>query len=219
MRTRLMRALFGMAVTSSMGLLLAQGLRVVHFKGMINDYSPSVVTGGPYEMHGPWSLDVQNTGTATFTADLTMETSDYGISNATAVDPANPATRSPHTHHISMINAVVTYDTSGCPVYSPPTTGPGIVVTGTVATTGEWRPGLIRVERCVHNADLPTRRISGRLFEYEHGVFRTRYHAFWFTADSWGGQPGIDQIENKQWWAVRDSNPGPLRCKRSALTS
>ena len=123
-----------------MGLMLAQDLRIIHFKGMVNDYSPSTVSGGPWEMRGAWSLDMQRTGTATFTADLTMETSDYGISSATAVDPANPATRAPHTHHISMTNAAVTYDTSVCPVYSPPTTGSGIVVTGTVLTTGNGGP-------------------------------------------------------------------------------
>jgi hypothetical protein len=71
---------------------------------------------------------------------LAMETSDYGISSATAVDPANPGTRSPHTHHISMTNANVSYDPSVCPVFSPPATGPAIVVTGTVTTTGNGGP-------------------------------------------------------------------------------
>ena len=52
-----------------------------------------------------------------------METSDYGISGATQVDPANPATRNPHTHHISMTNMTISYDTSVCPANTPPTTG------------------------------------------------------------------------------------------------
>src|SRR5580658_10356593 len=108
----------------------AQDLRLVHFSGVISDYSPSTVPGGPYAMHGDWSLDVQRGGTANFSADFNMETSDYGISNATAVDPANPATRSPHTHHLSMTNATVSYDTSVCPANSPATTVSGIVVTG-----------------------------------------------------------------------------------------
>jgi len=140
MKIRYRQAFWGAAVTLTVGLVAAQDLRIVHFKGVINDYSPSTVSGGPWEMRGAWSLDVQRTGTANFTADLAMETSDYGISNSTAVDPANPATRSPHTHHISMTNATVSYDTSGCPVYSPPTTGPGIVVTGTATTTGNGGP-------------------------------------------------------------------------------
>src|ERR1700722_243631 len=87
MRTRYKQALLGIAVTLAAGLAPAQDLRQTHLKGVINDYSPSTVAGGPYEIRGVWSLDVQTTGVANFSADLTMETSDYGISSATAVDP------------------------------------------------------------------------------------------------------------------------------------
>ena len=139
MRLRYTRAYFG-ALTVMVGLVLGQDLRDVHFSGVIHDYSPSTVSGGPYEMRGGWSLDVQRTGTANFTADLTMETSDYGISNATQVDPTNPATRNPHTHHISMTNAAVTYDTSVCPANNPATTGSGVVVTGPATTAGNGSP-------------------------------------------------------------------------------
>ncbi len=122
------------------GLAPAQELRAVHFKGVINDYSPSTVAGGPWEIRGAWSLDVQRSGTANFSADLTMETSDYGITGATQVDPTNPATRSPHTHHISMTNATVTYDVSVCPANNPATTGSGVVVTSPATTTGNGGP-------------------------------------------------------------------------------
>ena len=118
----------------------AQDLRLVYFTGLISDYSPSTVAGGPYEIRGEWSLDVQRGGTANFSADLNMETSDYGITSATQVDPTNPATRSPHTHHISLTNATVSYDTSVCPANSPPTTLSGLVVTGTATTTGNGGP-------------------------------------------------------------------------------
>jgi hypothetical protein len=118
----------------------AQDLRPVHFSGVINDYSPSTVSGGPYEIRGAWSLDVIRGGTANFSADLDMETSDYGITGATQVDPANPATRSPHTHHISMTNATVSYDTSLCPANNPPTTVSGLMVTGTAPTTANGGP-------------------------------------------------------------------------------
>jgi hypothetical protein len=107
---------------------------------VINDYSPSTVTGGPYAIRGEWSLDVLRGGTANFSADLNMETSDYGITDATAVDPANPMTRMPHTHHISMTNAAVSYDTSGCPANSPATTVSGIAVTGKPTTTANGGP-------------------------------------------------------------------------------
>lgn len=135
------KAYFGVAAALVVGIVAAQDIRIVKFKGLINDYTPSTVAGGPYEMRGEWSIDVQKAlNTANFTADLNMLTSDYGIVSATAVDPANPATRGAHTHHMSMTNAAVTYDTSVCPVFSPPTTGGGIVLNGTVVTTGNGGP-------------------------------------------------------------------------------
>ena len=134
-------AVFGAVLTLMIAPVFGQDLRGVHFRGVIHDYSPSTVAGGPYEMRGEWSLDIKNNGTANFTADLAMETSDYGTSNATKVDPADPATRSPHTHHISVTNASVSYDTSVCPANSPATSGPGrVVVKGTVTTTGNGSP-------------------------------------------------------------------------------
>ena len=129
-------ALFGIALERVHG----QDLRPVHFSGLINDYSPSTVSGGPYEIRGEWSLDVVPGGTANFSADVNMETSDYGITSATQVDPTNPATRSPHTHHITMTNVTVSYDTSVCPANNPPTTVSGLVVNGTATTTGNGGP-------------------------------------------------------------------------------
>src|SRR5450755_225080 len=79
MRIRYRPAFFGIAFTLAVGLAPAQDLRLVHFKGVINDYSPSTVSGGPWEIRGTWSLDVERSGTANFSADLTMETSDYGV--------------------------------------------------------------------------------------------------------------------------------------------
>jgi hypothetical protein len=117
----------------------AQDVRPVHFSGVVNDYTPSTVSGGPYEIRGDWSLDVVG-GSANFSADLNMETSDYGISDATKVDPTNPATRNAHTHHISVTNATVSYDTSVCPANTPATTLSGLVVTGTATTAANGGP-------------------------------------------------------------------------------
>src|SRR5271165_1556223 len=125
-RLRQMVGICGIAI--ALVATQAQDLRPVHFSGVVNDYSPSTVSGGPYEIRGEWALDVARGGTASFSADMAMETSDYGVTGATQVDPANPATRSPHTHHISVTNATVSSDTSVCPANSPPTTGTGIVV-------------------------------------------------------------------------------------------
>jgi hypothetical protein len=140
MKIRFATSLCGIALALAAAHVGAQELRGVHLGGLINDYSPSTVSGGPYEIRGQWSLDINRSGTADFTADLNMETSDYGITGAAQVDPTNPATRSPHTHHISMTNAVFSYDTSVCPANNPPTTGPGVVVTGTATTTGNGGP-------------------------------------------------------------------------------
>jgi hypothetical protein len=118
----------------------AQELRRVFFSGLLHDYSPSTVTGGPYEIRGEWSIAIDRAGTSTFTADIAMETSDYGISDSTQVDPTNPVTRGPHTHHISVTNATVSYDMTVCPVNNPPTTAAGVVVTGTATTTGNGGP-------------------------------------------------------------------------------
>ena len=63
------------------------------FSGVINDYSPSttVTPMGPWEMRGPWSLTLNGaSGTANFTAELTMELSDY-TRNSTAPLAPPPA--------------------------------------------------------------------------------------------------------------------------------
>jgi len=83
----------------------AQDLRIVHFSGVFNDYTPSTVSGGPYEMHGEWSLDVQKGGTASFSADMTMETSDYGITGATQVGGSDIASSLGRTAGVAESNA------------------------------------------------------------------------------------------------------------------
>jgi len=116
----------------------------VHYSGLINDYTPSaaVVKGGPYEMRGRWSLEVnERRGTAKFSAVMNMETSDYGIVQGTVdkdnLDPTK--TRGAHTHHILMTDGMVSYDWSGCPKFSPVVTD-GFVVTGHVYITGNGGP-------------------------------------------------------------------------------
>jgi hypothetical protein len=113
-----------------------------HYSGLLNDYTPSaaVVKGGPYEMRGRWTLDVDHRhGAARFSAAMNMETSDYGIAQNT-VDKDDPTTRGAHTHHLTMTDAVVTDDwASRCPVFSPAVTS-GFVVTGSVYVTGNGGP-------------------------------------------------------------------------------
>src|ERR1700722_7979457 len=61
---------------------LAQQNVPAHLSGLINDYSPSTVKGGPWEMHGQWTMDFRRewhgewVTTADFLTDMTM--SGYG---------------------------------------------------------------------------------------------------------------------------------------------
>jgi len=88
----------------------------VHFSGPINDYSPASVKGGPWEMHGQWSLDIhRESGTADFFADMTM--SDYGTTGG--IVDATIAGQNPHTHHIKLTSAEIVWDMTGCPPVSP----------------------------------------------------------------------------------------------------
>lgn len=131
---------FCLTAIMATGAVWAQDSRTVHFKGTIGDFTPANLSGGPWEIRGVWTIDVDRTGAGSFTADLTMETSDYGISSATAVDPNNPSTRSPHTHHITMTNATVSYEASVCPANSPATGAVAVVLTGAVTTAGNGSP-------------------------------------------------------------------------------
>ena len=107
--------------------------------GLLNDYTPASVSGGPYEIRGTWSLDLRGgSGRASFSAAVNMETSDWGVSKG-IVDPDNPSTRGAHTHHITVANATVARDTSVCPAFNPATSG-GFVVNGTADVTGNGSP-------------------------------------------------------------------------------
>ena len=114
----------------------------LHYSGLINDYTPSAATvkGGPYEMRGRWSLDVdERRGTARFSAAMNMETSDFGITQGT-VNKDDPTTRGAHTHHILMTDGVISPDwAASCPKFSPAVTG-GFVVTGPAYITGNGGP-------------------------------------------------------------------------------
>jgi hypothetical protein len=111
------------------------------FNGLLNDYTPPApaVAGGPYEMHGKWSLHLsEEQGNATFSAEMTMETADFANT-----DPNHDPTRlGPHTHHISVMDGVIHNDPTDpinwktqCPTFKPAVSH-GFVVTGTAYVTG-----------------------------------------------------------------------------------
>ena len=103
--------------------------------GTISDYTPLIPTlspTGPWEMRGRWSLHVKgDSGKADFSASMTMELSDSGVA-AAGKNLTDPASRSPHTHHIVMTDASVSTDPAdlaSCPTLSPSNTAK-LVVTG-----------------------------------------------------------------------------------------
>ena len=119
-----------------------------YLTGLINDYSPAHVNGtpvkgGPYEMRGRWSLDVQvHRRTATFSAALNMETTDAG-----SVSQDDPTTRGAHTHHITMFGPL-SYDTSTCPANDPanPAVKWHFVVSGQAQITGNGNQAPFQVK-------------------------------------------------------------------------
>ena len=134
---------------------LAQTPTPTHLSGLVNDYSPETISGkvvGPWVMHGTWSLDLKGrSGLADFSAAMTMELSDHAMEVAIANGVMtggvlstfdNPETRIPHTHHITMKDATVSYNTSVCPAYlAPPATpNPVFMVTGSAYITGNGAP-------------------------------------------------------------------------------
>jgi hypothetical protein len=103
---------------------LAQFPQRALFQGTLNDYTPAAApVSGPWEVRGAWSLEVNGrTNKADFSAALTMERSDQGaIENAPPPPPGppvpnpldNPALRSAHTHHITLLNGKIARITNG----------------------------------------------------------------------------------------------------------
>jgi hypothetical protein len=119
-------------------LLLASGTYVMaedfgpaHFSGLINDYSPATVKGGPWEMHGQWTLDLHRqwdgSETADFSAGMTMSgyvTSTVSTPDGTLALQTQPGVN-PHTHHLKLTSVKVIKDMTGCPAYLPPATTVG----------------------------------------------------------------------------------------------
>lgn len=112
-----------------------------HLSGIFNDYTPPAptVSGGPYEMHGKWSLQLnEGRGTATFAAEMSMETADFANTDVNH----DPTKLGPHTHHVTVSDGVIHSDATdpinwmtSCPVFKPPVAH-GFVIKGTAYVTG-----------------------------------------------------------------------------------
>jgi hypothetical protein len=73
--------------------------------GTINDYSAA---SGGWHVTAEWSLQLKGaTGNADFSAAMTMVRSDLWVLQ-TGADPTDPELRTPHTHHVGIVDGVVT---------------------------------------------------------------------------------------------------------------
>ncbi len=113
-------------------------------------------------------LDLQRWwGIADFSADMTM--SDYGTT--TGVLDATKGGQSPHTHHIKLTNATVTWNMDGCPTVSPATIT-GFQINGTVSLmTGNGSIAPFETDSAfIDAAGLHHRRRRGPVLgsEFEH---------------------------------------------------
>jgi len=116
-----------LALTVGIGAL-AQPPKHMKFSGTMNDYTPATGVSGPWEVRGHWSMKVKGeSGKADFSAALTMERSDQGVilNGKGDFDNANnntPTPRNAHTHHITLVDGMVTIIPNGFRV-----TGPAII--------------------------------------------------------------------------------------------
>lgn len=106
---------------------LAQDWSGRTFKGLINAYSPQTAATltapatGPYEVRGPWTLKLNRyTDKASFSAALNMELSD-GWAITLNGGNFDPNARGAHTHHITMVDANVTWTATGFQISGPAT--------------------------------------------------------------------------------------------------
>ena len=204
---------FSFVVLVSATCALAQDRKPVHLTGLINDYVPLLTTvkGSPYEMHGQWSMDVHpERGTADFSADMTM--SSFGKTAAGAVDPTQPLVN-PHTHHIRMTNAKITWDMDGCPAWATPTlmgfqfTKTVSLLTGNGSNGGfETNPPSSVLQVCVTGRARYS--VLGAEFEHYAGVHGTCDRTFRASGHPW--RPCVKHRRFKQERPIsrRSKNPG-----------
>lgn len=98
--------------------VLAQAPKHMHFRGVINDYTPVVGATGPWEVRGPWTLTLdERSGKADFSAAVTMELSDFSLSGSTIATSA----RMQHTHHLTVEGGAFKLIENGFEVTGPVT--------------------------------------------------------------------------------------------------
>ncbi|HTC54477.1 MAG TPA: hypothetical protein VK700_21245 [Steroidobacteraceae bacterium] len=123
--------------------------------GLLNDFTPSSVNGtaikgGPWEMHGRWRVEINEfTQTATFSAEMSMETGDFVNPSSTF----DPGMLNSHTHHITMTDAKIVPGFAGCPSSLGPTplTSTGFQIQGMAHVTGNGEPAPFEIPAGITN--------------------------------------------------------------------
>ncbi len=149
-----------------------------HLTGLVNDFTPSSVNGvaikgGPWEMHGKWSLEINEfRQTATFAAEMSMETGDFVNASPTF----DPGMLSAHTHHISMTDAKIVLGSAGCPSSLSPTplTTTGFQIQGMAHVTGNGQPAPFEIPAGVTDPS-PSQLIASPLTICVTGGTRVEY--------------------------------------------
>ena len=93
----------------SIGALAQNPPNPTQFSGVIDAYTAQIGTTGPYEIHGPWSLQLSapHQSQGSFTAALDMELSDGWVLTENHGN-FDPKARGAHTHHVTLVDAYVT---------------------------------------------------------------------------------------------------------------
>jgi len=104
-------AMVATALGASIGAR-AQNQQHKVYTGVIDAYTPQTTTG-PYEIHGPWTLDARlDAPKANFSAALNMDLSDGWVLTKNN-GQFEPHSRDIHTHHITLVDADITRTANG----------------------------------------------------------------------------------------------------------
>jgi hypothetical protein len=110
--------IIGFFVVAGVTCVIAGTRAPNHFAGQINDSTAVAAGTGPWEIHGPWTLDInEKTGKAEFSGAVTMELTDFALSGTNI----GTSTRMQHTHHLTVTTGSVTSITGGFEVTGPVT--------------------------------------------------------------------------------------------------
>jgi hypothetical protein len=116
-KTSLVTSLIATMALAMGGFALAQGNgdHAQSVSGTFNDYVwvEAAAGNGAWHVTGEWAAQVKgNSGKGAFTGSLLGVRSDLWVLQ-TFADPANPALRTPHTHHVGIPDANVTVIPNG----------------------------------------------------------------------------------------------------------